>query len=106
MVCRTKPRLRSRRADNPRGDFASNITPTEKSSGNDKYRTGAGSLVAREGPAAHECWRRRVYQLVRADGPRGRAAGERAFVGSDNIPQELDPGALCRPCSDLLPGRD
>src|SRR6202166_4192249 len=97
-------RLRSRRAENPHGDFTSNITPSEKSSGNDKY--GTGSLVTREGSAALERWRRRLYELVRAHGPGKRPAGKRAPFGSDAVSQELDPGALRRARSHLLAGRD
>src|SRR5258706_596936 len=84
--------------------FAGNITPSEKSLGNDKYRT--GSLVPREGSAALERWRRRLFKLVCAHGPRSRAAGERASFGSDAFSQELDPGALCRARPHLLAGRD
>src|ERR1700688_140591 len=97
-------RVRSRRAENPRGDFTSNITPSEKSSGNDKY--GAGSLVTREGSAALERGRRRLYELVRADGPGKRAAGKRPPFGADAVSQELDPGALRRARSHLLASRD
>src|SRR5882672_8003318 len=87
-----------------RARFTGNITLSEKSSGNGKYRT--GSLVTREGPAALERRRGRLHKLVRTDGPGKRAAGERAAVGSDPIPQELDPGTLRRARSHLLAGRD
>src|SRR5258705_10411946 len=99
-----KPRLRSRRAENLRGDFTSNITLSEKSSGNDKY--GTGSLVTREGAAALERGRRRLYKLVRAHGPGERPAGKRPPFGSDAFSQELDPSPLRRARSHLLPGRD
>src|SRR5258706_16152828 len=99
-----KPRLRSRRAENLRGDFTSSITPSEKSSGNDKY--GTGSLVTREGSAALERGRRRLYELVCTNGPGKRPAGKRPPLGSDAVSQELDPGALCRTGSHLLAGRD
>ena len=100
----TKPRLRSRRAEVPHGSFTGNITPSEKSSDNDKY--GTGSLVTREGSAALERRRRRLYKLVCAHGPGKRPAGKRPPFGSDAVSQELDPGALCRARSDLLAGRD
>src|SRR6267378_6012117 len=99
----------------PAWHFAGNITLSEKSSGNDKHRTGSlvtrqrhrtGPLVTREGPAALERGRRRLFKLVRADGPRKRAAGKRPSLGSDPVSQELDSGALCRACPDLLAGRD
>src|ERR1700709_2887247 len=80
----------------------STFTPFEKSSGNDKYRT--RSLVTCEGPTAPDRRGRRLHKLVRADGPGKRAAGERAAVGSDPVPQELDPGALRRAGSHLLAG--
>src|SRR5712672_23576 len=83
---------------------ASNITLSEKSSGNDKY--GTGSLVTREGAAALERGRRRLYKLVRAHGPGKRPAGKRPPFGSDAVSQELDPGALRRTRSHLLAGRD
>src|SRR5258705_444009 len=95
----------------PAWHFAGNITLSEKSSGNDKHRTGSlvtrqrhrtGPLVTREGPAALERGRRRLFKLVRADGPRKRAAGKRPSLGSDPVSQELDPGALCRARSHLL----
>ncbi len=97
----------------PAWHFAGNITLSEKSSGNDKHRTGSlvtrqrhrtGPLVTREGPAALERGRRRLFKLVRADGPRKRAAGKRPSLGSDPVSQELDPGALCRARSHLLAG--
>src|SRR5665213_3348737 len=80
------------------------LTLSEKFSGNDKYRT--GSLVAREGPAALERRRGRLYKLVCANGPRKRRAGKRPSFGADPVPQELDPGALCRTRSHLLAGGD
>src|SRR6266404_2358770 len=83
---------------------ASNITLSEKSSGNDKY--GTGSLVTREGAAALERGRRRLYKLVRAHGPGERPAAKRPPFGSDAVSQELDPGALRRAGSHLLAGRD
>src|SRR6202051_4935988 len=97
-------RLRSRRVENSHGGFTSKITPSEKFSGNDKY--GTGSLVARERSAALKRWRRRLYKLVRANGPRKRPAGKRAPFGSDAVSQELDPGALRRARSHLLAGRN
>ena len=90
---------------NPRtAAFARNITPSEKSSDNDKY--GTGSLVTREGSAALERRRRRLHELVRADGPGERAGRKRPPFGADAVSQELDPGALRRTRSDLLAGRD
>src|SRR6185369_17953064 len=80
------------------------ITLSEKFSGNDKY--GTGSLVAREGTLADNRRRRRLHELVCAHGPGRRAGRKRASVGSDPIPQELDPGALRRSRSHLLAGRD
>src|SRR6266853_1699697 len=73
---------------------ASNITLSEKSSGNDKY--GTGSLVTREGAAALERGRGRLYKLVRAHGPGKPPARKRPPFGSDAVSQELDPGALRR----------
>src|ERR1700692_47566 len=92
-------RLRSRRVENSHGGFTSKFTPSEKFSGNDKY--GTGSLVTRERSAALKRWRRRLYKLVRANGP-----GKRAPFGSDAVSQELDPGPLRRARSHLLAGRD
>src|SRR5438309_11589725 len=88
----------------PPADFANTITHSEKFSGNDKY--GTRSMVAREGAVADECRRGRLYELVCAHGSGGRAGRKRASVGSDPVPQELDPGALRRPRPDLLAGRD
>src|SRR5260370_27877886 len=87
-----------------RAALASNITLSEKSSGNDKY--GTGSLVTGEGAAALERGRRRLYKLVRAHGPGKRPAAKRPPFGSDAVSQELDPGALRRTRSHLLAGRD
>src|SRR5437879_9818953 len=83
---------------------ASNITLSEKSSGNDKY--GTGSLVTREGSAALERGRRRLYELVCTNGSGERPARKRPPFGSDAVSQELDPGALCRARSHLLASRD
>src|SRR5215217_1345035 len=79
------------------------ITHSEKFS-DDKY--GTGSLVAGEGTVADECGRGRLYELVCAHGSGSRAGRKRASVGADPVPQELDSGALRRPRSDLLAGRD
>src|SRR6267154_196589 len=100
---KTKP-ARGHAARQTRAALASNITLSEKSSGNDKY--GTGSLVTREGAAALERGRRRLYKLVRAHGPGKRPAGKRPPFGSDAVSQELDPGALRRARSHLLAGRD
>src|SRR5258707_15481907 len=93
------PRGKTRTAVSP-----GNITLSEKSSGNDKY--GTGSLVTREGAAALERRRRRLYKLVCAHGPRRRPTGKRPPLGSDAVSQELDPGPLRRAGSHLLAGRD
>ncbi len=68
---------------------------SEKSSGNDKYRT--GSLVPREGSAALKRRRGRLFKLVRANGPGERAAGKRAVrsalrcaVPPKEAPAQLD----------------
>src|SRR5260370_11599699 len=95
---------RGHAARQTRTALAGNITLSEKSSGNDKY--GTGSLVTREGAAALERRRRRLYKLVCAHGPRRRPAGKRPPLGSDAVSQELDPGPLRRACSHLLAGRD
>src|ERR1700720_1503739 len=71
--------------------FTFNKTLSEKSSGNDKYRT--GSLVARERQVAVACWGK-------------RSAGNRPSFGSHTLSQELDSGALRRARSFLLAGRD
>src|ERR1700761_8537023 len=68
------------------------LLSSEKSSGNVEH--GTGSLVSGEGSVAHQRGGRRLHELVRADGSRKRAAGKRAPVGPDPLPQELDPGAL------------
>src|SRR2546430_1870119 len=70
---------------------------------NDKF--GTGSLVAGQRSFAVERRRRRLFKLVRQDGPRERAARKRAPVGADDVSQELDPGALCRARAHLLRGR-
>src|SRR5258708_29496811 len=95
---------RGHAARQARTALASNITLSEKSSGNDKY--GTGSLVTREGAAALERGRRRLHKLVRAHGPGKRPAAKRPPFGSDAVSQELDPGALRRTRSHLLAGRD
>ena len=100
---KTKP-ARGHAARQTRAALASNITLSEKSSGNDKY--GTGSLVTREGAAALERGRRRLHKLVRAHGPGKRPAAKRPPFGSDAVSQELDPGALRRTRSHLLAGRD
>src|ERR1700719_3740609 len=99
-------RLRPARAIRARHviHFLKNSFRSEKSSDNDKY--GTGSLVAREGQVAHECWRRRLYKLVRTHGSGKRSAGKRPPFGSHTVSQELDSGALCRARAFLLAGRD
>src|ERR1700722_3374465 len=100
-----KFRFRSPLWSVPHGNFTITIkTPSEKSSGNEQY--GTGSLVTREGSAALDRRRRCLYELVRAHGSGKRPAGKRPPFGSDAISQELDPGALCRACADLLAGRN
>src|SRR5260221_11767187 len=91
---------RGHAARQTRTALASNITLSEKSSGNDKY--GTGSLVTREGAAALERGRRRLHKLVRAHGPGKRPAAKRPPFGSDAVSQEMDPGALPPTGSNLL----
>src|SRR6186713_1656156 len=72
---------------------------------NDEH-IGTGSLVTREEPSALERGRRRLYELVCPHGSGRRAGGERAALGSDALPEELDPGPLCRARAVVLAGRD
>src|SRR3569623_3376018 len=67
---------------------------------------GTGSLVTREGSAALERWRRRLHELVCTHGSGRRAGRERAALGADALPEELDPGPLCRARAVVLAGRD
>src|ERR1700733_14120261 len=100
-----KFRFRSPLRSVPHGNFTITIkTPSEKSSGNEQY--GTGSLVTREGSAALDRRRRRLYELVCTHGSGKRPAGKRPSFGPDTISQELDPGALRRTRSLLLAGRD
>src|SRR5215212_156890 len=90
-------------AGNLPGDFARHHFSFGKEFNDDKY--GTGSLVTREGTAALERRRRRLYELVRSNGPGRRRAGKRAAFGADPLPQKLDPGTLRRARSHLLAGR-
>ena len=100
----TKPRSRSRRARNARTAVHRTHHSFGKVTGNDKH--GTGTLVTRERSAALDRRRRRLHELVRADGSRGRAGRERPPVGADPFSQELDPGPLCRARAVVLAGRD
>src|SRR5215213_136102 len=91
-------------AGNLPGDFARHLFSFGKEFNDDKY--GTGSLVTREGTAALERRRRRLYELVRSNGPGRRRAGKRAAFCSDPISQKLDSGTLRRTRSHLLAGRD
>src|ERR1700739_3984119 len=73
---------------------------SEKPHHNDEY--GTGSLVARQRPVAFERRRRRLFELVRAHGSGERPERERASLGAHEVPEKLDPGALCRARAELL----
>src|SRR6266404_1722979 len=89
------------RAAKTRTAIPSNPTLLLQKSPLDHDKPGTRSLVARERSFAFERRRRRLYELVCANG-----LGKRPSFGSDAVPQELDPGALCRARSLLLAGRD
>src|SRR4029077_17950905 len=91
-------------AGNMHGAFATTPLFREKFWGNDKHST--GSLVAGKGTVADERRRGRLNKLVRAHGSGRRAGGKRSPVGTDPVPQELDPGPLRRSRAVLLAGRN
>src|SRR3954453_17292889 len=86
------------------GDHPTPLLNSKSCDCHDKF--GTGTLVSREGSAALDRRRGRLYELVCANGPRSRPARKRSSVGADAFPEELDPGALRRARAVVLAGRD